>query len=109
MKHMNKVKRIAALVLAGLLSCIAFACTPPAGGNSSNGGGSIGGDSSESSIGGGNGDNGLEDPNDKDDIIDDWGMYLDHRLLILWLPSWQMLRWEHKWQQQRYNGYFFCP
>ena len=72
MKHMNKVKRIAALVLASLFSCIAFACTTPAGGNSSSGGGSIGG--SDSSIGGGNGDNGLEDPNDKDDIIDDWGM-----------------------------------
>ena len=45
MKHMNKVKRIAALGLAGLLSCGAFACTPPAGGNnsSSSGGGAIGG------------------------------------------------------------------
>ena len=33
-----------------------------------------GGDSSGSSVGGGNGDNGLEDPNKNDDIIEDWGI-----------------------------------
>ena len=84
MKHMNKVKRIAALVLAGLLSCIAFACNPPADESSSSGSGASGGGNSSSSrvggtIGGGSssvggGDNGLEDPNDRDDLIDDWGM-----------------------------------
>ncbi len=81
MKHMNKVKRIAAFVLTCLLSCIAFACNPSDSGNSSSGGGTSNSSSSSAggTIGGGGdsnvgGDNGLEDPNDKDDLIDDWGM-----------------------------------